>query len=85
MTSSAAGRRRPAEGGSCFLSNAMAAYEFQVSRRFDVRLQLNVDNLLDNDDKQVLASAWNPNAQALETQHYYFRPRSYKLSATLKF
>jgi outer membrane receptor protein involved in Fe transport len=72
-------------GGDYYLFNAMAAYRFKIGRKFDVKIQVNVDNLFDNDDKQVLASAWNPNAHALETQYYFFRPRSYKLSATFEF
>jgi outer membrane receptor for ferric coprogen and ferric-rhodotorulic acid len=71
------------EGGAYYLYNAMIAYEFKL--KYSLRLQLNVDNLLDNDDRQVLASAWNPTAGALETQYYYFHPRSYKVRATLKF
>jgi outer membrane receptor for ferric coprogen and ferric-rhodotorulic acid len=73
------------KGGAYYLYNAMVAYEFKLRSKYSIRVQLNVDNLFDDRDKQVLASAWNPNAGALETQYYYFRPRSYKLSATLKF
>ncbi len=78
-------RSRMFQGGAYYLYNAMAAYDLKLSEKYVIRFQLNVDNLLNNDDKQVLASAWNPNAKALEAQYYYFRPRSYKLSATLKF
>ncbi len=73
------------KGGDYYLFNAMIGYEFKLRSRYTVRLQLNVDNLLDNDDRQILASAWNPNANDLETQYYYFRPRNYRLTATLKF
>jgi len=73
------------KGGDYYLFNAMAAYKFKIRGRYEVRLQLNVDNLFDNDDRQVLASAWNPNAGALETQYYYFRPRNYRVSATFEF
>lgn len=63
----------------------MLGYEFDLTSRIGVRLQLNVDNLLDNEDKQVVASSWNPVLQGLQTYEAIPNPRSYRLSATFSF
>jgi iron complex outermembrane recepter protein len=73
------------KGGDYYLLNALVGYEFTLRNRTKVTLRLNVDNLFDNRDKQVLASSWNPVTTSLETFHYFFNPRSYKLSATFSF
>lgn len=73
------------KGGDYILVNAMASYSFRLHDKFDVRVQLNVDNVLNNEDRQVLASNWNPMIGGLETFHYYFEPRSFSLSTTLSF
>jgi len=65
--------------------NAMLGYEFKLPRDIRVRLQLNVDNLFNNDDKQVVASAWNPVINGLQTYEAIPTPRSYRLSATFSF
>lgn len=72
------------KGGDYFLTNAMLAYEFKLEK-MDIRLQLNVDNLLENDDKQVLASYYNTVVNDIEPFYYYLDPRSYSISATFKF
>ena len=71
------------KGRSYYLVNAMAAYEFRWLERVTTRIQLNVDNLLDNDDLQVLAS--NYMAGRTNTLTYYFEPRRYTLSVTFGF
>jgi hypothetical protein len=64
----------------------MLAYEFAPRDRADarVRVQLNVNNLLADTDRQVLASNWNPTTQSLETFHYFSAPRHWSLSVTLR-
>jgi outer membrane receptor for ferric coprogen and ferric-rhodotorulic acid len=65
--------------------NAMLAYEFKLRGRNSVKLQLNVDNVLDNDDLQVLTSAHNPATNSISKFYYHNLPRTYSLSATLNF
>ena len=73
------------KGGDYFLANAMLAYSFQLGQSADVRLQLNVENLLQNDDMQVLASQYNPATDSIIPFNHYLDPRSYSLSATFSF
>ncbi len=73
------------KGGAYTLFTGMIGYEFMLRDRHRIRVQLNVDNLLNNQDKQVLASNWNPTLGGLQTYQYYFNPRSYRLSATFSF
>ncbi|BET68259.1 hypothetical protein ASA1KI_31770 [Opitutales bacterium ASA1] len=73
------------KGGDYFLFNGMLGYDFTLRSGTRVNLRLNVDNLLDNRDKQVLASSWNPILNDLQTFHYYFNPRSWRLSANFSF
>ncbi len=72
------------KGRDYFNFTGMLGYEFQL-RNVGVRLQLNIDNLLNNDDKQVVASAWNPVIEGLQTYEAIPLPRSYRLSATFSF
>ena len=72
------------KGNSYYLANAMLAYEFEM-KGIPVRLQLNVDNLLENNDKQVLASNYNTTTGQLEPFYYFLEPRSYSLSARFSF
>ncbi len=65
--------------------NAMLAYEFKLRSENSVKIQLNVDNLLDNDDLQVLTSAHNPATNLISKFYYHNLPRTYSLSATLNF
>lgn len=73
------------KGNDYFLTNAMFGYQFAMNDSVDVRLQLNVDNLLQNDDKQVLASRYNVVTSSLEPFYYYLEPRSYTFSANFSF
>ncbi|TVR50381.1 MAG: hypothetical protein EA425_10095, partial [Puniceicoccaceae bacterium] len=73
------------KGGDYITFTGMLGYEFEFERGYRLRLQLNVNNLLNNRDKQVLASSWNPVIEDLITYHYFFDPRNYRLSATLSF
>ncbi len=73
------------KGGNYYLFNALVGYNFTLRNKTKVTLRLNVDNLFNNLDKQVLASSWNPVMNDLQTFHYYFNPRSYRLSATFSF
>lgn len=70
-------------GNAYFLANAMLAYDFKVNNRVNARLQLNVDNLLNNKDLQVLDSTVQ-NGQ-IYTVTYFFEPRRYTLSLKLSF
>ena len=65
--------------------HALIGYEFTLPRDIRVRLQLNVDNLFNNEDKQVVASSWNPVMNGLQTFEAIPNPRSYRLSATFSF
>lgn len=73
------------EGHAYYQVNAMLAYEFKLRGRNSVKLQLNVDNLLDNDDLQVLTSSHNPTTNTINKFYYHNLPRTYSLSATLNF
>lgn len=73
------------KGNDYFLVNAMFGYQFMMNDKIGVRLQLNVDNVMNNDDKQVLASQYNAVSDSLEPFHYYLEPRSYSLSANFSF
>ncbi len=72
------------KGGDYFVTNAMLAYEFELEK-MDIRLQLNVDNLLENDDRQILASYYNSAVNEIEPYYYYLDPRSYSISASFRF
>ncbi|MDQ8186543.1 TonB-dependent receptor plug domain-containing protein [Pelagicoccus sp. SDUM812002] len=72
-------------GGAYTTYSAMASYEFTVSEKVDVRLQMNISNALDNDDLQVLGSQYNPNSDSLDTYFYYLDPRTYTFSANFLF
>ncbi|MCF3649390.1 TonB-dependent siderophore receptor [Synoicihabitans lomoniglobus] len=72
------------KGGAYMVFNLLASYEFTF-RDIPVRLQLNVDNLLDNDDEQILASRYNELTTELEPFYYYLTPRSYSISAKFSF
>ncbi|MCH6255095.1 TonB-dependent receptor plug domain-containing protein [Puniceicoccaceae bacterium K14] len=72
------------KGGDYYLVNALISYEFTV-KETDIRLQLNVDNLLQNDDKQVLASNYDQATNTLTPFYYYLEPRRYTFSANLSF
>ncbi|HEY9155887.1 MAG TPA: hypothetical protein VIM69_12195, partial [Opitutaceae bacterium] len=64
--------------------NGLLAYDFKV-KQTPIKLQFNVENLLNNSNQQVLASAWNPTRGALDKYYYFFEPRNYSLTATIKF
>lgn len=75
------------KGGDYYLVNGMLAYRFEL-KNVNVRLQLNVQNALNNQDKQVLASSYNqfrPASDPFDLYRYFFEPRSYSLSATFSF
>ena len=72
------------KGNAYYLTNAMLAYDFDY-KGLGVRLQLNVNNLLDNDEKQVLASNYNTVSGQLEPFYYYLTPREVRLSAKISF
>jgi len=71
-------------GHAYYLVNGLVAYDFKV-KQTPVKLQFNVENLLNNSDQQVLASAWNSTRSALDKYYYYFEPRNYSLTATIRF
>jgi outer membrane receptor protein involved in Fe transport len=73
------------KGGDYVSFTGMMGYEFKLRDRHRIRLQLNVDNLTNNQDKQVLASSWNPVLNDLQTFRYILNPRSYRVSATFSF
>jgi len=75
-------------GRDYYTATGMLAYRFRL-RDCDVKLQLNVQNLLDNQDKQMLASVWDTTLKGgqgdFRLYEYYFEPRNYSLSATFSF
>ncbi|MBK1878504.1 TonB-dependent siderophore receptor [Pelagicoccus mobilis] len=71
-------------GGSYAIYNAMASYEFKWGES-DVRLQLNVNNALENDDEQVLGSRYYPDLDEVKSFYYFLEPRSYTISANISF
>lgn len=73
------------KGGEYVTFTGMLGYEFKLRDRHRIRLQLNVDNLLNNQDKQVLASSWSPVLNDLQTYRYLLNPRSFRVSATFSF
>jgi outer membrane receptor protein involved in Fe transport len=73
------------KGHIYYLVNAMAAYDIRLRNKNTVRLQLNVNNLLDFDDLQVLTSNYNPATDSVRAWYYHLPPRTYSLSATYSF
>lgn|GEM_PF-2183545 len=73
------------EGHKYYELSAMLAYEMKLSEKVRLKLQLNVDNLLDNDDLQVLSSTYIPANDQLVKFYYHTLPRTYQFSATLNF
>ncbi len=77
-------------GNAYYLVNAMVGYDLKLLGKHVVRLQLNVDNLLDNDELQVLSSNYGISQPPLDTGtinkwYYHFEPRRFSLSATYRF
>lgn len=78
------------KGNAYYLVNAMIGYDFKPRGRNTLRAQLNVDNLLDNDELQVLASNYGISQPPLNTGtinkwYYHLEPRRYSVSLTLGF
>ena len=78
------------KGNAYYLVNAMIGYDFRPSGRYRMRAQLNVDNLLDNDELQVLASNYGISQPPLNTGtinkwYYHLEPRRYSVSLTFGF
>lgn len=71
-------------GHPYYLVNGMLGYDFKW-KKVNVRVQLNADNLFNNKDQQVLASAWNSTTNTLNRFYYYFLPRNYSLTTTVRF
>ncbi len=77
-------------GRDYYLANGMLAYQFKLGKTA-VKVQFNVNNLLNNQDKQVLAGGLTPTVTApnapphLALYTYYLRPISYSLSAGINF
>ena len=78
------------KGNAYYLVNAMIAYDFKPHEKFTMRAQLNVENLLDNDELQVLASNYGISQPPLDSGtinkwYYHLEPRRYSLSLTFGF
>ncbi|MBL9186347.1 MAG: TonB-dependent receptor [Opitutaceae bacterium] len=70
----------PIYGGAYTLVNAMAAYNLRLSGKYRVRLQLNVDNLLNEDKLQVI------DADQVRAYRYVFQtPRRWSITSTVTF
>ena len=70
----------PLYGGAYTLVNAMTAYNLRLSGKYRVRLQLNVDNLLNDDKLQVI------DADQIRAYRYVFQtPRRWSISSTVSF
>lgn len=73
------------KGHIYYLVNAMVAYDLKLRNKNSVKLQLNVDNLLDYDDLQVLSSNYNATTNTIGKWYYHLQPRTYSVSATYSF
>lgn len=73
------------KGHIYYLVNAMASYDIKLRNKNSVKLQLNVNNLLDFDDLQVLSSNYNATTNSIGKWYYHLQPRTYSLSATYSF
>jgi outer membrane receptor protein involved in Fe transport len=82
-------------GSPYYLLEGMLGYKFKMFKT-DVKLQLNVNNLLNNQNKQILAGGLTPTvtpagtaipgaAPYLAEFTYYLPPRSYNISARFDF
>lgn len=82
-------------GSPYYLMEGMLGYKFKMFKT-DVKLQLNVNNLLNNQNKQILAGGLTPTvtpagtaipgaAPYLAEFTYYLPPRSYNISARFDF
>ena len=68
----------PIYGGAYTVVNAMTAYNLRVGSKYRVRLQLNVDNLLNDDKLQVI------DADQVRAYRYVFQtPRRWSVTSTL--
>ena len=66
--------------------NGMLAYEHRLFGRYNVNLQLNVDNLLNFDDLYPRRYYWYGDAQGPSmTYQYSYLVRRWSLSANLRF
>lgn len=84
------------KGNDYYLLNGMISYERKIWHDVRMRLQLNVENLLNNQDRQTLASGVTPavgpdgtaipgGTPTLATYSYFFEPRRYSLTASFRF
>ncbi len=70
----------PLFGGAYTAVNAMTAYNLRLASKYRVRLQLNVDNLLNDDKLQVI------DADQIRAYRYVFpTPRRWSITSTLTF
>lgn len=67
-------------GRAYTLANAMLAHEWRTRQSRSLRLQLNVDNLL-NEDRPILTDA----SESQEFRYLFQTPRRYALSLTVGF
>ncbi len=77
-------------GNAYYLVNGMLAYDLKLRANYSLRLQLNVENLLDNDELQVLSSNYGIsqppfNTGTINKWYYHFEPRRYSFSMTFRF
>lgn len=73
------------KGHTYYLVNAMLGYEMKLKSDTRLSLQLNVDNLLNFDDRQILTSYYNPGISGISAFYYHLLPRSYSLTAKFSF
>ena len=78
------------KGNAYYLVNGMIGYDLKPRDKIVARVQLNVENLLDNDELQVLASNYGISQPPLNTGtinkwYYHLEPRRYSLSMTVGF
>jgi outer membrane receptor for ferric coprogen and ferric-rhodotorulic acid len=78
------------KGNAYYLVNGMIGYDLKPRDKIRLRFQLNVENLLDNDELQVLASNYGISQPPLNTGtinkwYYHLEPRRYSLSMTVGF
>jgi len=76
-----------------WLATATLGYNWVVTKKYQVRLNLSIDNLLDDDKVRYTSTilrppggdVTNPSRVTTYNNYWYQAPRSYTLSATLPF
>ena len=71
-------------GSSYVLATGMVSYSMKLSSKVDMKLQLNVSNLFNNQNLQIVASSF-AGAMSANERTYFFNPRSFTLTARFMY